>query len=187
MAVIGFRFIITSNFVIQFYTNLLNASFMKKLSLLVMILLTWSLATSAQNVKTYENKAFSIDYPADWEVTWDSETFVNLASADEVITFDVSYNEVGPKKTELQECVDNWVYMKESNGNKVDQKLVKDDYALVRSIATDENDGTQTVTVWFIMISKEPECFSGTINCPFERANDALDILVGMLATLSPK
>ncbi len=187
MAVIGFRFIITSNFVIQFYTNLLNASFMKKLSLLVMILLTWSLATTAQNVKTYENKAFSIDYPADWEVTWDSETFVNLASADEVITLDVSYNEVGPKKTELQECVDNWVYMKESNGNKVDQKLVKDDYALVRSIATDENDGTQTVTVWFIMISKEPECFSGTINCPFERANDALDILVGMLATLSPK
>lgn len=160
---------------------------MKKFSLLVMILLTWSLATHAQNVKTYENKAFSIDYPADWEVTWDSETFVNLASADVVITFDVSYNEVGPKKTELQECVDNWVYMKESNGNKVDQKLVKDDYALVRSIATDENDGTQTVTVWFIMISKEPECFSGTINCPFERANDALDILVGMLATLSPK
>ena len=78
MAVIGFRFIITSNFVIQFYTNLLNASYMKKFSLFVMILLTWSLATSAQNVKTYENKAFSIDYPADWEVTWDSETFVNL-------------------------------------------------------------------------------------------------------------
>ena len=160
---------------------------MKKFSLFVMILLTWSLATSAQNVKTYENKAFSIDYPADWEVTWDSETFVNLASADEVITFDVSYNEVGPKKTELQECVDNWVYMKESNGNKVDQKLVKDDYALVRSIDTDEDDGTQTVMVWFIIISTEPQCFSGSIQSDYEHANDALNILVKMLGTLSPK
>ena len=160
---------------------------MKKLSLLIIMLLTLSLATRAQDVKTYENKAFLISYPADWEVTWDSESFVNLASADEVITFDVSYNEIGPKKSELQECVDNWVYMKESKGAKVDQTIVKDDYALVRSIATDENDGTQTVTVWFIMISKEPECFSGTINSPLEQANDAIDILTNMLATLSPK
>ena len=160
---------------------------MKKLSLLVLILLTSSLATRAQDVKTYENKAFSIDYPADWEVTWDSESFVNMTSPDEVITFDVSYNEIGPKKSELQECVDNWVYMKESKGAKVDQTIVKDDYALVRSIATNEDGGTQTVTVWFLMISKEPECFSGTINCPFEQANETLDILVKMLATLNPK
>ena len=160
---------------------------MKKLSLLAMILLTLSLATRAQDVKTYENKAFSIDYPADWEVTWDSETFVNLASADEVIRFDISYNEFGPKKSELQECVDNLVSMKESQGHKVDQTRVQDDYALVRSIETNEDDGTKTVVVWFLMISSEPQCFCGTINSPFERANEALDILVKMLATLNPK
>ena len=160
---------------------------MKKLFLLVVMALTLSLAAQAQDAKTYENKAFKIDYPADWEVTWDSESFVNLASADEAITFDLSYNELGPKKSELQECVNNWTYMKENHGDKVDQKLVKEDYALVRSIATDEEDGSQTVTVWYIMISREPECFTGTINSPFDRANEAIDILGNILATLSPK
>ena len=90
-------------------------------------------------------------------------------------------------KSELQECVDNWVYMKESHGHKVDQKKVMGDYALVRSIETDEDDGTQTVEVWFLMISFEPQCFSGTIKSPLNRANEALDVLVKMLATLSPK
>lgn len=160
---------------------------MKKLLLLVVAMLTFGLASHAQDVKTYENKAFSIDYPADWEVTWDSDSFVNLASADEEIRFDVSFNEIGPTKAQLQECVDNWVYMKENQGHKIDQKLVKDDYALVRSIETDKDDGSQNVMVWFVMISSEPQGFSGSIQCKFERANEALDILVAMLATLSPK
>lgn len=151
------------------------------------MVLSMSLATHAQEVNTYENKAFSIDYPADWEVTWDSESFVNLASEDGEIRFDVSFNELGPMKSQLQEAADNWVYMKERDEEKVDQTMVKDDYALVRSIATDEEDGTQTVTVWFIMISTEPECFCGSIKSPFARANDAIDILVNMLATLSRK
>ncbi|MBO7609296.1 MAG: hypothetical protein J6S96_03720 [Muribaculaceae bacterium] len=141
---------------------------MKKLLMIAVAVLTMSMAAHAQDVKTYENKAFSIDYPADWEVTWDSETFVNLASEDGDIRFDASYSPEGPKKSDLQKCVDNWSYMKEGNGHKVDQKLVKEDYALVRSIATDEEDGTQTVEVWFIMISTEPECFSGSITSPFE-------------------
>lgn len=160
---------------------------MKKLLLLVVAMLTFGLASHAQDVKTYENKAFSIDYPADWEVTWDSDSFVNLASADEEIRFDVSFNEIGPTKAQLQECVDNWVYMKENQGHKIDQKLVKDDYALVRSIETDKDDGSQNVMVWFVMISSEPQGFSGSIQCKFERTNEALDILVAMLATLSPK
>ena len=90
-------------------------------------------------------------------------------------------------KEQLQECVDNWVYMKESHGNKIDQKLVKEDYALVRSIDTDEDDGTQTVVVWFIMISTEPQCFSGSMQSDLEHANEALDILVNMLSTLNQK
>ena len=149
--------------------------------------LTLGLASYAQDFKTYENKAFSIDYPADWEVTWDSETFMNLASADEKIRFDISFNEDGPTKDQLQTCVDNWVYMKESKGYTVDQKLVKDDYALVRSIETNEYDDTQTVVVWFLMISTEPQCFTGSIQSDMEHANEAIDTLVNMLATLSPK
>ena len=67
------------------------------------------------------------------------------------------------------------------------EKMVKEDYALVRSIATDEDDGEQTVSVWFIMISTEPQGFSGSIDCGIEHANEALDTLVALLATLSPK
>jgi hypothetical protein len=37
------------------------------------------------------------------------------------------------------------------------------------------------------MMTKEPECFSGSIQCPIERANEAIDILVEMLATLEQK
>lgn len=155
--------------------------------MLAVMALTLGLASYAQDVKTYENKAFSIDYPADWEVTWDSETFMNLASADEAIRFDISFNEDGPTKDQLQACVDNWVSMKEGKGYTVDQKLVKEDYALVRSIETDEDDDTQTVVVWFLMISTEPQCFTGTIQSDMEHANDALNALVNMLATLSPK
>ena len=160
---------------------------MKKLLLFAVTVLALSMAAHAQDVKTYENQAFSIDYPADWEITWDSYKFVNMASADGVIRFDVSFNEEGPMKSQLQECADNWVSMKQGQGHKVDQTLVKDDYALVRSIETNKDDGTQTVLVWFIMISLEPQCFTGTISCPFERANEAIDILANMLATLSPK
>ena len=160
---------------------------MKRIIMLAFMALTLGLASQAQEYKTYENQAFSIDYPADWEVTWDSESFMNLASPDESIKFDITFNEVGPTKEQLQECVDNWVYMKENNGNVVDQKLVKEDYALVRSIDTDEDDGTQTVVVWFIMISTEPQCFSGSIQSDYEHADEALNILVKMLGTLSPK
>ena len=149
--------------------------------------LTLGLTSQAQEVKTYENKAFTIDYPADWEVTWDSETFMNLANADGDIRFDISFSESGPTKEQLPKCVDNWVYMKESQGHVVDQKLVKDDYALVRSIETDEDDGPQKVVVWFIMISIEPQCFCGSIQSDLQHANEALDILVNMLSTLSPK
>ena len=160
---------------------------MKRIIMLAVMALSLLLTSHAQDFKTYENKAFSIDYPADWEVTWDSETFMNLASADEIIRFDISFNEDGPTKEQLQKCVDNWVYMKEGQGHEVDQKLVKEDYALVRSIETDEDDGTKKVVVWFIMITTEPQCFTGTMNSDLEHANEALDALVHMLSTVSPK
>ena len=149
--------------------------------------LMMSLVALAQDVKTFENKAFSISYPSDWEVTYDTDVCLNLENPDGDIRFDITFSEDGPMKSQLQESVDNWVYMKESHGYKVDQTLVKDDYALVRSIETNEYDSTQTVVVFFIMISSEPQCFCGTINSSFERANEAMNILVEMLATLNPK
>ena len=69
----------------------------------------------------------------------------------------------------------------------MDQKLVREDYALVRSILVDEEDGEQTVVIWYIMISTEPQGFSGTMEAPMAKGNEALDTLVNMLATLSPK
>ena len=110
-----------------------------------------------------------------------------MASNDGEIHFDVSFNDEGPMKSQLQETVENWVLMKQGQGHKVDQKLVKEDYALVRSIETDKESGKQTVVVWFLMISSEPQCFSGSIQSDLSHANEALDILVDMLATLSPK
>lgn len=160
---------------------------MNKLLLLAVAIFTMSMSAHAQETKTYENQAFSIDYPADWEITWDGNKFVNMASADEEIRFDVGFNEEGPTKAQLQECVENWISMKEGQGHKIDQKLVKEDYALVRSIETNKDDGTQNVMVWFIMISSEPQCFCGSIQSKPERANEAIDILVNMLATLNPK
>ena len=146
-----------------------------------------NLISPAADFKTFETEAFTIGYPTDWEVTFYGDDWVNIATEDGEVRFDVMYNERGPMKDQLQAAADNWVYMKESNGHQVDQKLVKDDYALVRSIETDEYDGSQTVVVWFLMITHEPQCFSGSIQSPIDRANDALDILVEMLATLSQK
>lgn len=159
---------------------------MRVLTILLMALMV-SLVSTATDFKTYENEMFTISYPADWEVTYESDDCMNVATEDGEIRFDVTYNERGPMKDQLQMAVDNWEYMKTSNGHKVDQKLVKDDYALVRSIETDEDDGTQTVVVWFVMITKEPEGFSGSIQSPISRANEAIDILVEMLGTLSQK
>ena len=159
---------------------------MRVLTILLMALMV-SLVSTATDFKTYENEMFTISYPADWEVTYESDDCMNVATEDGEICFDVTYNECGPMKNQLQEAVDNWVYMKESHGHQVDQKLVKDDYALVRSIETDEDDGTKTVVVWFLMITKEPQGFSGSIQCPLSRANEALDILVEMLGTLTQK
>ena len=154
---------------------------------MMVALLALSIAVHAQDVKTYQNKAFSIEYPANWQVTWDGDTYVNIATDDYAITFSCTFNEMGPTKSQLKEAVDNWVYMTQSNGATVDQKLLKDDYALVRSIMTDDEDGTKTVEIWYIMISTEPQGFSGSIKCPIDRGNEAQDVLVSMLATLSPK
>ena len=160
---------------------------MKRLLFSTLAVLAMSVTAFAIEMSTFENKAFSIGYPADWEITYDSDDCLNVASEDGDIRFDITFNEEGPMKDQLQMAVDNWVYMKESHGHKVDQTLVKDDYALVRSIETDEDDGTQTVVVWFLMISSEPQCFSGSINSSFEHANEAMNIMVEMLATLEPK
>ena len=160
---------------------------MKKELMILLMALMVNLVTTATDFKTFENEKLKISYPADWEVSYYGDDWMNVASPDDEIRFDVTYNELGPMKNQLQEAVDNWVYMKESHGHKVDQKLVKDDYALVRSIETDEDDGTQTVVVWFLMITKEPEGFSGSIQSPISRANEAIDILVEMLGTLSQK
>ncbi|MBR0023750.1 MAG: hypothetical protein IJP59_03980 [Muribaculaceae bacterium] len=132
---------------------------MKKLLLLVAVLML-NMAAQAQEFKTYENKAFSIEYPADWKITWDSYTFVNMATEDEDIHFDISFNEEGPMKAQLQDCVENWELMKKGQGHKIDQKLVRDDYALVRSIETNNDDGKQNVVVWFIMISSEAQGYA---------------------------
>lgn len=160
---------------------------MKRLVLLLFASVMMSVAALAQDLKTFENKAFSISYPSDWEVTYDTDKCLNLENPDGDIRFDITFSMEGPMKTQLQETVDNWVYMKESRGHKVDQTMVKDDYALVRSIETNEYDGTQTVVVWFLMISSEPQCFCGTINSSYERANEAANLLVKMLGTLNPK
>ena len=160
---------------------------MKKIIMFLLMALMVNLVSTATDFKTFENEKFTIGYPADWEVTFYGDDWMNVATDDDEIRFDVTYNELGPMKNQLQEAVDNWVYMKESHGHKVDQKLVKDDYALVRSIETDEDDGTQTVVVWFLMITKEPEGFSGSIQSSMGRANEAIDILVEMLGTLSQK
>ena len=160
---------------------------MKKELMILLMALMVNLVTTATDFKTFENEKLTISYPADWEVTFYGDDWMNVASPDDEIRFDVTYNDYGPTKSQLKEAADNWEYMKTSNGHKVDQKLVKEDYALVRSIETDEDDGTQTVVVWFLMITKEPECFSGSIQSPMNRANEAIDILVEMLATLSQK
>ena len=160
---------------------------MKKALMILLMALMVNIVSMATDFKTFENEMFTISYPADWEVTFYGDDWMNVATDDDEIRFDVTYNECGPMKNQLQEAVDNWVYMKESHGHQVDQKLVKDDYALVRSIETDEDDGTQTVVVWFLMITKEPQGFSGSIQCPLSRANEALDILVEMLGTLTQK
>ena len=160
---------------------------MKKILLFLLMALIVNLVSTATDFKTFENEKLKISYPADWEVSYYGDDWMNVASPDDEIRFDVTYNDYGPTKSQLKEAADNWEYMKTSNGHKVDQKLVKDDYALVRSIETDEDDGTQTVVVWFLMITKEPECFSGSIQSPISRANEAIDILVEMLATLSQK
>ena len=155
--------------------------------MILLMALMVNLVTTATDFKTFENEKLTISYPADWEVSFYGDDWMNVASPDDEIRFDVTYNDYGPTKSQLKEAADNWEYMKTSNGHKVDQKLVKEDYALVRSIETDEDDGTQTVVVWFLMITKEPECFSGSIQSPMNRANEAIDILVEMLATLSQK
>ena len=160
---------------------------MKKELMILLMALMVNLVSTATDFKTFENEKLTISYPADWEVTFYGDDWMNVASPDDEIRFDVTYNDYGPTKSQLKEAADNWEYMKTSNGHKVDQKLVKEDYALVRSIETDEDDGTQTVVVWFLMITKEPECFSGSIQSPISRANEAIDILVEMLATLSQK
>ena len=160
---------------------------MKKILLFLLMALIVNLVSTATDFKTFENEKLKISYPADWEVSYYGDDWMNVASPDDEIRFDVTYNDYGPTKSQLKEAADNWEYMKTSNGHKVDQKLVKDDYALVRSIETDEDDGTQTVVVWFLMITKEPEGFSGSIQSPISRANEAIDILVEMLATLSQK
>lgn len=160
---------------------------MKKALMISLMALMVSLSSAAADFKTFETEKFTIGYPADWEVSFYGDDWVNVVSEDDEIRFDVSYNERGPMKDQLQMAADNWELMKKGDGNQVDQKLVKDDYALVRSISTDEDDGTQTVEVWFLMITEEPQCFSGSINCPISRANEALDILVEMLATLTQK
>ncbi len=160
---------------------------MKKVLMIILMALMVNLVTMATDFKTFENEVFTISYPADWEVTYESDDCMKVATDDDEIRFDVTYNERGPMKDQLKMAADNWEFMKTSNGHQVDQKLIKDDYALVRSIETDEDDGTQTVVVWFVMITQEPQGFSGSIQSPMSRANEALDILVEMLATLSQK
>lgn len=162
-------------------------SIMKKALMITLMAVIMCLSSAATDFKTYENEIFSIGYPSDWEVTYEGDDCMNVATEDGEICFDVTYNERGPMKNQLQEAADNWEYMKKGSGHVVDQKLVKDDYALVRSIETDEDDGTQTVVVWFLMITQEPQCFSGSIQSPMSRANEAIDILVEMLATLTQK
>lgn len=160
---------------------------MKRLFFIATTILVMSLQALALDFQNFENDAFSISIPADWEIGFYGDDWMNAATEDNAINFNITFNEQGPTKAQLQEAVDNWVYMKERDGNKVDQKLVKEDYAMVRSILTDEDDGTQTVEVWYLLITDEPQGFSGSINSSFERANEAVDILVEMLATLKSK
>lgn len=161
---------------------------MKRLIFIAAAILVMGIQAIAIDFQTFENEKFSIGIPADWELGLSGDDWMNAGNADNDISFNITYNEQGPTKAQLQEAVDNWVYMKESRQScKVDQKIVKDDYALVRSITTDEDDGTQTVEVWYVLITDEPHGFSGSIDSSYERADEAVNLLVEMLATLQEK
>lgn len=68
---------------------------MKKALMISLMALIVSLSSAATDFKTFENEIFSIGYPSDWEVTYESDDCMNVATEDGEIRFDVTYNERG--------------------------------------------------------------------------------------------
>ena len=75
---------------------------MKKALMILLMALMVNIVSMATDFKTFENVMFTISYPADWEVTFYGDDWMNVATDDDEIRFDVTYNERGPMKNQLQ-------------------------------------------------------------------------------------
>ena len=58
---------------------------MKKIFVFLLMALMMNLISTAADFKTFENEKFTIGYPADWEVTYYGDDWMNAASADDEI------------------------------------------------------------------------------------------------------
>ena len=63
---------------------------MRKALMFSLMALMVGLSAAAADFKTFENEKFTINYPADWEVSFYGDELVNITTEDDEIRFDVS-------------------------------------------------------------------------------------------------
>ena len=112
-----------------------------------------------ENFIKYEADNFSLMYPNDLEISWESEDIVNLKSEDGNVFIDATFTEWGTRADELEKAAKNWVSMKETMGaTTLEQPVVKDNVMTGRFLEDGMLDGL------FIVSAKEgSHCVAGNL------------------------
>lgn len=138
-----------------------------------------TLTVSAQNMKTFDGKLFSCQYPAEFEAEdqWDDEAF-NAKGKDEVGFLSVSIGDQDMTVQQLKEWADGMRSMTEKSfgeptGWKAGAATVKGKQVTFRAEGEEEVDDTKVPAVKYVYLYVTPQkkCFSGELK--FKKSDEA--------------
>jgi hypothetical protein len=111
------------------------------------------------NFVKYEAENFSLMYPNDLEISWESDDLINLQSPDGDVFIDATFSEWGTSANQLKDAGKNWVSMKETMGaTTVEQPVVKGNVMTARFIEDGDLDG-----LFIVSAEKGSHCVAGNL------------------------
>lgn len=132
------------------------------------------------DAKTVDLKAFSVALPAPLEVSYQGEDMLN-AQAEGPISFDITYNDMGPTVSQLKETATNFVNMKKNAGETVGEPEIDGNTMRLRSV----KDGEVSLT--FVKNFDGTKCVSGSLKCPEAKEADCKPVLEQILKSVKLK
>ena len=126
----------------------------------------------------FEGKNFSLVYPKEWKESIASEETIN-ASADGDVSFDATYNDMGPAVAELATYATNWKGMKQNA--QVEEPVINEKVLTIKAVEGDKEE------IHFVVMKEDKIGIAGSLKFPAAKEADFKPLLESIIKSVEFK